>query len=252
MPHSVGPGESVAQLPAYARLRGLLRSAIERGEYDDGRALPTELELSERFGVSRHTVRQAIHGLVLEGLLRRVQGSGTFATGAHHGKYVRAIGAVSDLMVMRVDTTLHVIEPLRETKDEYAARRLAEIDGTVAAMTVMRYRHELPLGIAHVFVPKWVGALLPPLSTTVDHHVTVIEMVQQAIGRNVVDAEQEVTAVEASTELARRLKVTEGSPLLRIERLYHVESGEAVEFAISHYRPDRYSYSISLRAVSGR
>jgi DNA-binding GntR family transcriptional regulator len=252
MPNSARQTDGVSPLPAYARLRGLLRAAIERGEYDAGRALPTEVRLMEMFGVSRHTVRQAIHELAIEGLVRKVQGSGTFATGAHHGKYVRAIGNVSDLMVLGVDTTLRLVEPLRETRNDYAATRLGEVDDTVVAMTVVRYRHDLPLGIATSFLPMWVGTQIAPLSPAVDHHVTVIELVQRAIGRDVVDAEQEVTAVEACAELALRLKVAEGSPLLRIERLYHLETGEAVEFAISHYRPDRYSYRISLRGTSGR
>lgn len=55
-----------------------IRQAIGAGTLGvDGR-LPTEMALSERFGVNRHTLRSAIAALVQEGVLRAEQGRGTF------------------------------------------------------------------------------------------------------------------------------------------------------------------------------
>ena len=47
-------------------------------ELQPGDPVPSERELCDRFGVSRMTVRQAVDTLAVEGLLQRVQGSGTF------------------------------------------------------------------------------------------------------------------------------------------------------------------------------
>src|ERR671919_2043787 len=47
-------------------------------ELQPGDPVPSERELCDRFGVSRMTVRQAVDALAVEGLLQRVQGSGTF------------------------------------------------------------------------------------------------------------------------------------------------------------------------------
>jgi DNA-binding GntR family transcriptional regulator len=237
-------------MPTYLRLRELLRSEIERGEYED-KCLPTDQDLTQRFGVSRFTVRQALSGLRDEGLIRRVPGRGTFATGAHNAKYVRALGSVRDILAIAADTALEVIVPLHEEHDEEIGRRLGLTDDCVAAMVVMRFRHGHPLGISHVHLPPWIAEVIEPPSTTVAHHTTIIERVEKAIRIPLASADQDISAVAASRELAQHLDVATGDPLLRIERLYHGEDGLPVELSISHLRPDRYTYHIVLRGTTG-
>lgn len=237
-------------MPTYMRLRELLRTAIERGDYEQ-RRLPTDSELMARFGVGRHTVRQAMAELAAEGLIRREPGRGTFATGAHNSKYVRAFGNVSDLMAMATDTTLKVIEALHEVRDADAARKLGLAEAQVATMVIVRSRHGIPLGVSRVFLPVHVAARVEPLSTVVDHHATVLERVMRTAGDVAIEAEQEISAVTADEATAVLLEVAPDEPLLRIERLYRLESGEPVELAISRYRPDRYTYRIVLRGKGG-
>lgn len=55
-----------------------IRQAIGAGALGADGRLPTEMALSERFGVNRHTLRSAIAALVQEGVLRAEQGRGTF------------------------------------------------------------------------------------------------------------------------------------------------------------------------------
>jgi GntR family transcriptional regulator len=245
-----GAAEQAPSLPTYARLRELVRSEIERGDYDR-RRLPTDLELVQRFGVSRHTVRQAMSELVAEGLIRREPGRGTFATGVHNSKYVRALGNVDDLMALAADTTLKVLSNLHEVRDEQIARRLGLTDDLVVGMVILRFRHARPLGCAHVYLPPSLADLLEPLSTVMDHHASIIHLVQRTTNVTVSGADQDITAVKATPEIARILQVTEGVPLLRIERVYHARERSPVEFAISHYRPDRYTYRVALRGKSG-
>lgn len=244
-------GRASASPPAYARLRDLLRGAIEHGEYEDKR-VPTDLELTKRFGVSRHTVRQAMNELAAEGLIKRIPGRGTFATGAHNAKYVRAFGNVSDIMAFATDTTLRVIEPLHAVRNEQIARRLGEQGDEVETMVVTRLRHGQPMGVAEVYITREMASLVPPLSTAVDHHVAIIQLLERAVGEPIVDADQEITAASAAGPAAWHLSVPEGTPLLRIERLYHLPDGRPMELAISHYRPDRYSYRMSLRGRTTR
>ena len=64
-------------LPLYAQLKRRLQAIIRSDALPDGRFY-SDQEVGAMFGVSRFTVRQAIQELVTQGLLRRVQGQGTF------------------------------------------------------------------------------------------------------------------------------------------------------------------------------
>lgn len=64
-------------LPLYAQLKRRLQAIIQSEALPGGRFY-SDQEVCAMFGVSRYTVRQAIQELVAQGLLRRVQGQGTF------------------------------------------------------------------------------------------------------------------------------------------------------------------------------
>ena len=64
--------------PLYHQLKVILDEAIECGEFPIGSCIPTEKQLSELYGISRITVRQAIAELVREGKCYRIKSKGTF------------------------------------------------------------------------------------------------------------------------------------------------------------------------------
>ncbi|MGI6071360.1 MAG: GntR family transcriptional regulator [Blautia sp.] len=79
MNHSViSQLDSSSLTPLYRQLSNIIRSQIESGEYSRDEKIPTEIELSESYGISRITVRKALEELTDEGLLVRKPGKGTF------------------------------------------------------------------------------------------------------------------------------------------------------------------------------
>lgn len=67
-------------VPLYFQLKTLILDEINNGSYQSGDLIPTENEISEMFGISRTTVRQAITELVHDGHLYRVKSKGTFVS----------------------------------------------------------------------------------------------------------------------------------------------------------------------------
>lgn len=55
-----------------------LRADIAEGAFRPGEKLPSEVQLTERFGVSRTVVREAVAGLRADGLVEPRQGAGVF------------------------------------------------------------------------------------------------------------------------------------------------------------------------------
>jgi GntR family histidine utilization transcriptional repressor len=74
----------VPPVAPYARVKSFLKEGLSHGEWAPGELMPSEAELTARFGVSRMTVTRALRELQAEGLVERVQGVGTFA--AHLAK----------------------------------------------------------------------------------------------------------------------------------------------------------------------
>ena len=68
----------MAKLALWATIAATLRSEIAAGHYRPGDKLPTEAELSARFGVNRHTVRHALSALAEADLVHARRGAGVF------------------------------------------------------------------------------------------------------------------------------------------------------------------------------
>jgi DNA-binding GntR family transcriptional regulator len=66
------------ETPVWRQLAEILRGQIAAGEYKHGQRMPSETTLVQQHGLARGTVRKAVDALVTEGLVRRVQGRGTF------------------------------------------------------------------------------------------------------------------------------------------------------------------------------
>src|SRR3982751_859292 len=73
------PGQRARPLLADV-VRSELKRLILGGEFAVGSKLPNEDRLCERFGVSRVTIREAVRGLIDDGLVVRRHGSGTYVT----------------------------------------------------------------------------------------------------------------------------------------------------------------------------
>ena len=70
------------QRPLYAQASEALKDLVQRNGYAAGDRLPSEIELSQRLGISRPTLREALRHLEEDGVIVRRHGVGTFVTEA--------------------------------------------------------------------------------------------------------------------------------------------------------------------------
>ena len=84
-------------VPIHFQVRKLLEHQIETGRWLQGAALPSELELGEYYGVSRATVRQALHSLEQQGLITKKKGRGSFVAETVSGSWLfQSVGGLFD------------------------------------------------------------------------------------------------------------------------------------------------------------
>lgn len=72
--------EGISRTKLFEDVSERIMEMIRSEEYPAGARLPSEQQLAQRFEVSRNTVRGAIRSLSIFGLLRSINGSGTFVS----------------------------------------------------------------------------------------------------------------------------------------------------------------------------
>ena len=106
-----------------------LKELISSGEFNAGARLPTERELTHRFGVSRSSLREAVRALTLVGVLEPRVGDGTYVTTLEPDLLLTGLGFVSDLASGESLVEIHAIRRLLEPEaTRMATPRLEEAD----------------------------------------------------------------------------------------------------------------------------
>lgn len=230
-------------VPLYYRVMEFIKEEIENGSLEPGAMVPSERELSEKFGISRMTVRQGINQLVLEGLVERKSGKGTFVAPPKIQQTTINLTSFSEDMVrlgQRPGARVLSAE-LRE-----ASPRLAKLLGLGSGQQVVRVERlrlandqPMALEISHLH-PHCAAILQEDLSQS------LYRLLESRFGIRPRRADQVVGAKVAGVYEASLLNVEPGSALLVLERTAYVEDGSPIEFVESLYRADRYKYYSTL------
>jgi DNA-binding GntR family transcriptional regulator len=239
-------------LSRYQELRQILTEEIASEKYAVGDRFPTEHELCARFGVSRHTVREALRTLEEQGLLARQAGSGTTVLARTAPKlYTQTLDSLAGLSDYAAETRFDrrhdgfvvARAALAETLDcapgerwlRLAGARLAE-DGTPTCWT-------------EIFVADRYAAVR---DAGAEDSAPLYDRIQKQFGLDIAQVEQRISAVAMPGEMARILGVEHGSPALMTRRRYFAD-GESAPFEISlSFHPGaRYAYTQLLRRDQG-
>ncbi len=110
---------------AIAKIKDLIMS----GEFTAGSKLPNEQDLSQRLGLSRNSLREAVRALTLIGVLEPRVGDGTYVTSLEPELLMTGMGFVSDLLTGTTLLELHQVRRILEpVATEMAATRLDDDD----------------------------------------------------------------------------------------------------------------------------
>ncbi|MEN0139656.1 MAG: GntR family transcriptional regulator [Rhodococcus sp. (in: high G+C Gram-positive bacteria)] len=235
-------------LPGYRRLAMILAEEIAAGQYGENTPLPTDTVLMDKYGMGRQTVRRAFQELVADGLVYRVRGRGTFPTSrpSSGGRTVRSTGSIEALEEWR-GTEMELISPLELRRDLDFATQL-ELDGPVVArLTVRRWVDDEPFAVTEIVLPPDVGSRLVSEDKIPAGRApgTILAHVG-AIAGPVASAEETVTAITMSEELATVLHTAAGRPALQVVRVYRNGDGQPLEISSTVHASERYEHRLSI------
>ncbi|HLN61656.1 MAG TPA: GntR family transcriptional regulator [Symbiobacteriaceae bacterium] len=232
-------------IPLYYQIRSRVLESIESGQLKPGDRVPSERELTERFGVSRMTARQAVSELENQGYLYRIQGKGTYVAAPKLDQPLVGLTSFSQDMRRRgLEPGALVLSAHERPAGALVGRSLGLTETTpVYQVERLRLAGGEPMALETACLPV---DLCPGLLETNLEHRSLYEVLRERFGLHLLKAAQRLEAVAASAREADLLRVHEGTPLLMLERVSRDASDLPVEYVRSLYRGDRYRFVTEL------
>lgn len=234
----------------YAELANTLVKEIVGGRYVVGSLLPTEHELAERHGVSRHTVRASLRLLQDLNYVTRKKAVGTIVESANpNTSYTQSFSTAEDLVRVAA-TEVRSIEDVRPTTlDRNTARRLEAPVGSqwilMSATRVDVSKSRAPVAWADIYI----DAAFARITDDVRSHpnVLVSSLIEREFRLAIAEIRQVVSGMLIEAPLANVLGVKPRSAGLRLVRQYKSVGGRILEITDTCYPADRVSVSFQLK-----
>ncbi|WP_418275189.1 GntR family transcriptional regulator [Isoptericola jiangsuensis] len=206
-----------------------------------GDAIPSERALTERFDVSRTTVRQAIDALVAEGLLERAQGRGTFVAPPRADFEMRLTTFGEEVRRRGMTPGSQVLEAATVPCPPTVADSLALAVGA-SAHRVLRVR--TADGEPWAVEDAWIPAPLAP-DLLDDGVPESLDAELRRRGHVPTSGEETISAADATGEESRLLAMSGTRAVMRIDRRTYAAAVPLIHSRFS-YRGDRYSVFVPL------
>ncbi len=242
---TIRPLDRTSPIPLYYQIAESLTEAIKSGTVAPGERLDNEVELADRLGVSRPTVRQAVQRLVQQGLVVRRRGLGTVVVASRIMRPVALTSLYDDLSETQRHPTTAVLGAEQIEADDELAKILSVAAGSpVLSIERLRSADETPLALMHNFLR---AGLLQGRPAEDLQKGGLYELLRSQ-GIQLDAADQVVAARRATTHEARLLQAPRNATVLTMTRTTFDPAGVPVEHGRHAYLADRYSFKMSLVA----
>ena len=234
--------------PLYQEIADELLAEIRSGTFAVGTLMPSEMELRKRFGVSRHTIREAIRQLDEMGLILRQAGLGTTVKASKaNGTYTQSIESLDALLRYPSDTTLEVLSSDLVSATPALAETLGCKEGDdwmrISGLRSLKDQGK-PVCWTDVYVIPEYASIADQIGKEPG---PVYKLVESLFGEHVVEVKLNLFAEGVPESVAEALQVEAGTPALIVVRRYTSHKRRVFEVSVSIHPKDRFSYSAELR-----
>lgn len=234
-----------ADAPRYQQIREILATQIRSGTFKSGDQLPSEDELGREFRVTRMTVRQAVSGLVSEGMVYRRHGKGTFVGDPKvTRRFARLTGFSEDVIARGQHPGARTLA-LRKVP---ASVEVAEALGVaVGAPVVLVHRLRMLDARPAALQRSYLAAdLVPGLERLDGEFPSLYQLLRTRFGLSLHHADQIIEARQATATETRLLRARPHAPVVQVLRKTFLDNGRPVELARMVYRADLFKFQMQL------
>lgn len=241
------PPERTHPLPLWAQISEDLRRRIGGGEFGEG--LPGEHELTDQYGVSRHTIREALRVLRAEGLLKSERGRGTTVAEA---TYSQNLGALYSLFTTIAEQGVTQSSTVKRLVMTHNASVALELGVSPSSEFIVIERIRFAGGEPLAYDTAWLLAeFARPLLDADFTHTSIYSELRNRCAIVMDAGGEKIYAQVASQHIAAALNLASGSPVFVLERVG--KSGDRViEWRETFIRGDRFNLEVDFSDTANR
>lgn len=231
--------------PRYADVYQAIADDIAAGRLSPGERLPVERVIADRFGVSRDTVRRALHRLAEEGMVTLRANRGAYVARGPVGEQPNILVGLSALAggFGYVVTSRVLSAGVRAASLDEAEQLLVAPGSNIFALARVRLMEGLPIAVER----NRIAIARAPGVDTADYSTeSLYQVLEQRCGVIPSRAEFVVEAIAAGPDEAALLDVPVGAPILRTRDTMFDQEDRPVSIDETHYRGDRYRFRTSF------
>lgn len=236
-------------IPRHAQISQWLREQITSGEYAPDEKLPSENELSNKFDVSRVTIRRALQSLESEEMIYRCQGLGSFVKDERTPhNLVHLTDFNEDMAKAGLDASSKVLRFETVDAPQWLSDHLnVEVGNKVLRIDRLRLGNGEPIAFDTTWLPILYGQLLDKNAL---QESTIYRQLEENYDISVIKGCYRMSAELADPEVAKHLDVPENSALFLIDRFSYTIGEKPVYYQKRYYRNDKVKYQVTLERDS--
>jgi GntR family transcriptional regulator len=237
-------------VPFYFQMAHIINDEIRGGHWPRGERLPSEPTLSDRFDVSRTTVRQALTRLEQAGLIVRIKGRGTFVAAASTSSWLLQSSEGffhEELDRLGVTVTSRLLRAEVAPLPSWAAEALQQEDGD-DGVTIERLR--FADGRVALFVTDFLPAHLARSVLDLSEHESLYDRLEEREGLRVAGGRRTIESIKAGAKLATLLEVKPTDALTVIESVAWDDNAWPFHCFSSFVRTDRMRIQVEVSRLS--
>lgn len=236
--------DHTSKLPLHIQVEELLRKLIALPEFGNGALLPKEVELANKLGISRSTIRQATNKLENEGLLNRKKGVGTtvakkkaLSTGLDHW-----YSFTQEMKEKGIDVRNMFVKTEMVPADEKIAGFFKiDVGRLIFKLSKLKGTEDDPIVYFESYFHPRIG-----VSKEDDFSSPLYQMLENKYGIKVVRSNENILAKLAG-RMGVKLKIGADAPILFRERFVYDPGDRPIEYNVGYYRSDKFTYSIDIK-----
>lgn len=234
---------SLTTEPLYRQIRDEIIASLRSGKYVVDIALPSEQKLANEYGVSQGTVRKAIDELVMQNILYRHQGRGTFIRRHTESQSLfRFFNLVRPDGSRPLPSSINLNLTTKKAPHEVAVQLGLDDQCLVVCLTRIRLVDEMPaiyetIYLDHKWFHDYEGIELPN---------TLYQLYADHYHVNVTRADEQICIAIPSATQAELLDLSSKTAALQITRVAYGIDDRPVEYRISLCRSDLLRYRSKL------